>query len=425
MPGPQPAGQQPPNPYFMGAQPMGHQPPAGYLPVPQFPGEPGAVGTAYRPQISRTVASVGAPTGAMIAAGAATALGLGYNFTQNFALALLGVILAGTAGAIVVFTYLWLDRWEPEPPRLLLLAWLWGGIAVVFSLLTSLFDTNQFFSAVIRAPIVEELAKGAFLLFMATGVRKRELNTLVDCLVYAGLVAGSFGFIENVLYMARGETLGGAFVLAAIRLPTPFLHPLFTSVTAVGLYYGLKKGTKNSTYGYLALGYAGAVVLHMIWNGLPVNIFVHVLLFLPVFAGAVALAVISRRREQRVLLSQIPGIVASGLISPAEGAWLSTLQGRKGWRSFAAQQGGPGAKALVANLAGAVTELAFVRDKVDRGFGSADTAQRYNELAAVISDHPHPRVPPSPPPTATPPPPAPTGLQASPQWGPIPGPARQ
>ena len=34
----------------------------------------------------------------------------------------------------MLLAYLWLDRWEPEPPRLLVLAFLWGAsVAVVVS----------------------------------------------------------------------------------------------------------------------------------------------------------------------------------------------------------------------------------------------------------------------------------------------------
>ena len=40
---------------------------------------------------------------------------------------------------MVVLAYLWLDRWEPEPPRLLVFAFLWGAsVAVILSLVLEL-----------------------------------------------------------------------------------------------------------------------------------------------------------------------------------------------------------------------------------------------------------------------------------------------
>ena len=48
-------------------------------------------------------------------------------------------VLVGAMAAVlpvlpVVAVFLWVDRWEPEPPRLLLAAFLWGaGISVLSS----------------------------------------------------------------------------------------------------------------------------------------------------------------------------------------------------------------------------------------------------------------------------------------------------
>src|SRR5205085_6469186 len=48
-----------------------------------------------------------------------------------------GAVLVGAMVAVlpalpVVAVFLWVDRWEPEPPRLLLAAFLWGaGVSVL------------------------------------------------------------------------------------------------------------------------------------------------------------------------------------------------------------------------------------------------------------------------------------------------------
>ena len=359
---------------------------------------------AYRPQFGRTVATVGVPTSVLILAGIATALALSFDVVADPELAAVGIVLSGAACGIVVLCYLWLDRWEPEPPRLLLFAWLWGGVAVVISLLTSLLDRNLFVATVIRAPFVEELAKALFLLIMATGVRRRELNTLIDCLVYAGLVGASFGFIENVLYLARGDNIYGTIGVAIVRLSTPFLHSFFVSISAIGLYIGLRRPGKYAWLGFLGLGYVGAVILHMIWNASPLR--VHFILFVPLFGAAVALAIVARHREHKVLLTQLPGIVVTGLISGAEAAWLTTLRGRKLWADHAEQTFGKDARRVVRTFAEAVTELAFVRERFERGGGAPDTAERHAELVAVVLGLHRPPVPsgyPPLPPGITPP----------------------
>ena len=46
----------------------------------------------------------------------------------------IGFVLSSMAMTVVVLAYLWLDRWEPEPPRLLILAFLWGAsVAVIIA----------------------------------------------------------------------------------------------------------------------------------------------------------------------------------------------------------------------------------------------------------------------------------------------------
>ena len=105
-----------------------------------------------------------------------------------------GFVLSGVAIAVVVLAYIWLDRWEPEPPRLLIFAFLWGAsVAVILSVIIGLFvdslivqsgsEDVSWVSIAIGAPVIEEAAKGAFLLLMMTGRRRNELNSLTDCLV--------------------------------------------------------------------------------------------------------------------------------------------------------------------------------------------------------------------------------------------------
>lgn len=75
----------------------------------------------------------------------------------------------------VVAAFLWVDRWEPEPPRLLVAAFVWAaGISVLGA--ATLNDTARVFGdqvfgtggddpleTVVCAPVVEEAFKGAFL----------------------------------------------------------------------------------------------------------------------------------------------------------------------------------------------------------------------------------------------------------------------
>jgi hypothetical protein len=77
----------------------------------------------------------------------------------------------------------------------------------------------------------------------------------------------------------------------------------------------------------------------------------------------------SRRREQRIVSAKLPGMVTAGLITPAEATWLGSMRARKHAVAQARGiHGKPGATAVSA-FAAQVVELAFVKDRIDRGFG--------------------------------------------------------
>ena len=78
------------------------------------------------PLFPSPVRKVGAPLAAIIALGTLAALILTLLTAADPGGAALGFALATIAMAGVLACYLWLDRWEPEPPRLLIMAFLWG-----------------------------------------------------------------------------------------------------------------------------------------------------------------------------------------------------------------------------------------------------------------------------------------------------------
>ncbi|MCO1655210.1 PrsW family intramembrane metalloprotease [Pseudonocardia humida] len=291
----------------------------------------------------------------------------------------------------VVATFLWLDRWEPEPPRLLLLAFAWGaGVATLTALLVNTggeLIAAQLIGAggadvvatVIVAPIAEEAVKGVFLVGLLV-FNRREFDGMVDGVVYAGLVAAGFAFTENILYFGAAfvedamsgasSTLWSTFFLRGLL--GPFAHPLFTAM--LGIACGIAAQNRNGTLrvAVVAVGYVAAVGLHMLWNGAAslgndqwYSIYGSVMV--PLFFAQIGLVLWQRRREQRIVAEQLPEFAKAGWIAPSEVALLSSLAGRRGWqRAVRARSGKAVAKAVVEYQA-AVTELAFLRAKMSRG----------------------------------------------------------
>jgi RsiW-degrading membrane proteinase PrsW (M82 family) len=345
--------------------------------APQNPGP-------FVPPLPRRIRRVGAPIAVIIVLGTVAGLIVILLTAINPVGTAVGFVLSSVAMSVVVLAYLWLDRWEPEPPRLLVLAFLWGAsVAVVLASVIQIFvesvvnpghpEAVSAVSVVIGAPLTEEAAKGLFLLLMMTGRRRNELNSLTDCLVYAGLAGAGFAWLEDILYISSGGTLGASLVTAALRLiMAPFAHPLFTTMFGIGVYFALQQRKSLAKVGCILLGYLGAVVMHGLWNGsslLGVEAYfaVYVFWMVPIFGLMIVLGVQSRRREQRVVAAKLPGMVAAGLVTPNEATWLGSIPNRKLAIGQATRLGGRQAGKGVKNFAAQVVELAFVRDRIDKG----------------------------------------------------------
>ncbi|MGW0163115.1 PrsW family intramembrane metalloprotease [Mycobacterium sp. NPDC003323] len=364
-------------------------------PQPTQPPQP------HLPTWPPTVRKVGAPLAVIIGLSVVVGLLMILLTATNPVGTAIGFVLSSIAIAVVVLCYLWLDRWEPEPPRLLIVAFLWGAsVAIILSLILELWADAVFLptpglpegfeSTALRAPIIEEAAKGLFLLIMMTGRRRHEMNSLTDCLVYAGLVGAGFAWFEDILYIANSESLAGSLMTAALRLiMAPFAHSLFLSVLAVGIYFALHRRSVLARAGCIIVGYLGAVILHAMWNGSSVigieaYFAVYVLWMMPVFALAIWLAVRSRRREQQVVAAKLPSMVSAGLISANEASWLGSIRTRKLAVAEVTRHNGKAAGKAVKGFATQVVELAFVRDRIDRGFGDERVHAMLTEEAYAV-----------------------------------------
>jgi hypothetical protein len=244
----------------------------------------------------------------------------------------------------------------------------------------------------IVAPVVEEFAKGLFLVLMMTGRRRNELNTLTDCLVYAGITALGFAWLENIFYIASGESLAASLATATVRLVIgPFAHPLFTTMTGIGVYYALKRRSAGAKVLAVSSGYLAAVLMHALWNGSALlgssaYLGVYVVWMMPVFALAITLAVMSRRREGQIIAGKMPGMIADGLLTPVEATWASSLRTRRAAVRAARHFGGRAAAGSVKRFIIQVVELAYVRDRIDRGYGDARVfALHQEEMSGVLA----------------------------------------
>jgi RsiW-degrading membrane proteinase PrsW (M82 family) len=313
-----------------------------------------------------------------------------------------GVALAAVPVVPVVAVYLWLDRYEAEPPVLLGFAFLWGaGVATFGSLIANSAsaaaiqqaggDTTA--AAVVVAPVVEETMKGLAILLILL-LRRREFDGVVDGIVYAGMVGIGFAFVENVLYLGRtlaDSGVAGTVAVFVLRcVASPFAHPLFTAATGIGLGLAVRARNPLAKVALPVLGWAVAVLLHGTWNysasaGFGGFVTAYAVVQVPIFAGFVALAVYARRREGRLIARHLEVYSSTGWISPGEVTMLASIPSRRDARSWASRTGGPAARRAMRDFQELASELAFLRERMVRGSAPRDAQTTEYAMLASMS----------------------------------------
>lgn len=74
-------------------------------------------------------------------------------------------------------------------------------------------------------------------------------------------------------------------------------------------------------------------------------------------------------------------MVAARLVTPNEATWLGSIRTRKQAIGEATRFGGRPARKAVKDFAAQVVELAFVRDRIERGFGDERVCALQNDEA--------------------------------------------
>jgi RsiW-degrading membrane proteinase PrsW (M82 family) len=307
---------------------------------------------------------------------------------------------------LLVGCVLLLDRLEPEPRINLVLAFVWG--AGVAALLAAVINTaglvyitqpalgnsaGEYVSATLGAPVVEETLKGLILIILLWR-RRQELDGPTDGIIYAAMVGLGFAMTENIGYyigaLVRPEVggvklLGVTFVLRGLL--SPLAHPIFTSMTGLGVAYA---ATHRNARWAVPLGLLAAMLLHGLWNGLSAfgfnGLALAYAILACVLAGLVGVVIADRRRIVRLIWRFLPVYESMGLVTEADLRMLSTLRERRAARLWARSTGGRAAARAMEDYQLAATELALVHLRAERGIISPEQfEQRRRDLLRLMA----------------------------------------
>ena len=327
---------------------------------------------------------------------------------------LIGVSLAVLPLPIVIGALRWVDRYEPEPRALLAFAFFWG--ATVAALIAATLNTASAIivartsdagqgmatTGVLIAPWVEEGAKGAAVLAVFL-FRRKEFDGIVDGIVLAGFVGVGFAFTENILYFGRAflagnEQLGvtgglfaagSTFVLRGVL--APFAHPLFTTMTGhrvghrgAGTAEGEGAGSPRSA--------------DICWpsrctppgttrpcRGCTDSWSATCSSWCRCSWSRSAVATWSRRREGATIATWLPLYVQSGWLVDDDVAMLASMPRRRQATAWAERTYGGASSRALHDFQLAGTELAFLRDRAERGHPVDDFTARERQLLAELS----------------------------------------
>jgi len=238
-----------------------------------------------------------------------------------------------------------LDRFDPEPWWCLLMAFVWGAVVAtgVSGFVTSAatdalgghaLGSHHVVTQSVVAPVVEELAKGAFIWGFYYFMR-REFDGVVDGIIYAIVCALGFAAVENVTYYARAALIGDDVFASTFffrGIVSPWGHPLYTAMTGIGV--GIARESTRmpvrvaSAIGMMLL----AIVLHAAWNFVPNlggNVFVVSLVFWFAFVGIFGVVVsVLVTRKGRIIREYLADEVIFGTLSADEARLITSAFGR-------------------------------------------------------------------------------------------------
>jgi uncharacterized membrane protein len=158
----------------------------------------------------------------------------------------------------------------------------------------------------------------------------------------------------------------------------PFSHPLFTSLTGIGL--GLARQSTNIALKAITpiIGLLMAIFMHSLWNasavfgGGGVFIIIYILVMVPAFFIMLIVISLALRREGQVVREFLVMDFERGFFTPEEYKQLSSIAGRMGSSFNALTQSGVKGWRARMRFNQLASELAFHRSRVARGVHSTN-----------------------------------------------------
>jgi RsiW-degrading membrane proteinase PrsW (M82 family) len=290
-----------------------------------------------------------------------------------------------------------LDLYEREPLSLVFGALLWGAFAAtLLSIVASagwesltfnlLGDSALEWGAAVVAPPVEEIMKGAGIIFIAL-IARGEIDDLMDGFVYGAMAGLGFTVIEDILYFIGvfGGSIAGVLQGFFIRVVASGLygHVLYSGLFGIAVAYFITRRGQVTTGRRLAV--SGGLILtailgHALWNSPLLFFFPDTLDSVgdylqlivattikgaPLLVFVILMVRLARKREHRWLQAALSDELGGPGIAEAELAVLTDPSARRRSRREMRSRSGAVAATTLKRLQRAQIDLAMIRSRVE------------------------------------------------------------
>jgi RsiW-degrading membrane proteinase PrsW (M82 family) len=295
----------------------------------------------------------------------------------------IGLLIALVGSVVPTVGYVWLlywmDRYEKEPKRLLAAAFVWGAIpAVAVAALVEVFFQlppdllgSQALEAIqlgLVAPVLEELLKGAAVLFIAHRYR-HEFDNVLDGIIYGAMIGFGFAMTGNLISYVTSFAMWGyeayhafVFIEGGVRAAS---HALYTAVFGAALGYARLSEGRGRRWLITVGGFLLAVATHAGHNLLSdALVGFSPLTFLVTLVGVLLMGVVvvwSLARQRFVLSAELPDEVPEDLYRVVASL---TRRSRAQWKVLWTE--GVGAWWRARRLYELCAEVAFKKSQVRR-----------------------------------------------------------
>jgi RsiW-degrading membrane proteinase PrsW (M82 family) len=299
-----------------------------------------------------------------------------------------------------------MDFLEREPPLLLATAFAWGamvatmaampGNRALLGLTAKLIgpDFAMAWGPAIASPAVEELLK-ALGLVMIVLVARRQINSVLDGMVYGALIGLGFQVVENIFYALNAVEMANGGDTVAPVVATFFLrgflaglwsHTLFSAVAGAGIAWFLVRTDRPLPvrWGGLFVGLGLAWAVHFIWNSpllmdgvgdSGVGLLVGLLLKgLPALLLGMGLLWVARHREANYYIDRLEALRDPEIATKGELKTLRHGHLRADARRYGKFRAGPAGQKAVKALQLAQAQLAVELSRAPAGLVTGDPA---------------------------------------------------